>query len=499
MGMSKDLVIVYITVCIDMLGMSFITPIIPAFAEKLGSSGLELGVFYSSYAFTQIFSAYIMGTLSDKYGRKLFLILSLVGSVTGPVLQSFSTSMWMFTLFRAYTGLLGGSMTIGLASIADVVPAEERGPYLSRLGGFTAGVYLFGPAIGGFLSSYYLEAPFWAASAFAFIISIFAIFCLKETNPKVIKKNDLIQKKKELLKNTALSNEESIELDKINNELFELNKKKTVEQKNKAKIRWNASMIICLIIRFMNESICTIFSGYYGLYIIANLNATSFEFSLLLTCTGATCFLVQSFLLPFLQNNLKINTVVIALLGAIIALGGAIAMPFAPNVWLGILFTVIMIVGFSIVQPIPVIVLSVQAPQESQGQALSIGTIILQVNYILIPTIWGIFYDLSPFYTILSESIFGILSVFSVLILFCVPGGKDCAKVKKTDEEKSDTKEKTTDTKEEPKETQVNVNIPQETPKESTDNTNITPITDNTENISSTPDTTTTPQISSPV
>ena len=99
MKFPKNLILVFLTVFIDCLGNSLTIPIMPFLMSDLGGGSEELGILYSSYCITQIFSTFaslflwfvfhcvlgvwIMGTLSDKYGRKLFLIISLFGSWCG--------------------------------------------------------------------------------------------------------------------------------------------------------------------------------------------------------------------------------------------------------------------------------------------------------------------------------------------------------------------------------------------------------------------------------
>lgn len=110
-----SLVILYLTVFMDNFGTSMVVPILPQYSKEFGSSSFEHGITFSSYAIAQFVSMSVMGWLSDKYGRKKLLIVSLIGSVFGPILQGFCKSTWTFILARFLTGAFSGSSTIGLA------------------------------------------------------------------------------------------------------------------------------------------------------------------------------------------------------------------------------------------------------------------------------------------------------------------------------------------------------------------------------------------------
>ncbi|KAK8805837.1 hypothetical protein WA158_002493 [Blastocystis sp. Blastoise] len=440
---SFQLFIVFATVTIDCFGTSLMMAVIPFFSEKVGGTGFEMGMFYTAYSVTQMISIFFMGPLSDKYGRRFFLLLSLFGSFTGPLFQSFAPSMLVMNILRAYTGILAGSMTIGQASIADMFPLEKRGSYFSFLLGITASAYILGPVIGGVLGEISLQMPFWISSICAFIVFIIAIFCLKETNATVIKKTELKTKKHTLLKKTGLTIEENKQVDEIRMELTKLNSKKTKEEKKSMKNDWNIHMIFWLVIRCINECICIILSSYYGLYIISKLNATSMHYSLTLCGTGIATVIVQLIFFPLFREKLHFSVVYIAIVGAIIMLGATILATLAPSPWYAVLGGSCIFVGYAFINPIPITVLSIQAPPECQGEVLSVGiyihhfsiinwfsfiaTIVSQAAYIIIPLLYGSFYDFSPFWTISSTIAFAGIVVILLLIFLCVPGSLTCA------------------------------------------------------------------------
>ncbi|KAK8812413.1 hypothetical protein WA158_007647 [Blastocystis sp. Blastoise] len=413
---STQLFIVIATATIDSFGCTLLLPVMPFILEELGGSGIDMGLFYTTYSLTQIISIYFMAPLSDKYGRRPFLLLSLLGSFIGPLLQSFSTNMIIMNILRALTGFFAGSLTIGQASIADMYPPEKRGKFFSVLLGIASVSYLVCPAIGGALGSILLKSPFWFSSGLALVIFIAAIFVLKETNAIVLKKSELKNKLRSLQKKTGLSEEESKEMDIIKGELYSMSSKNPNKKKESTKVHWNIFMLFWLLMRFFNECIAVVLSTFYSLYIITTVQATNLHVSLCVCSIGVSCVIVQAFILPSLIEK-KHYSVVFGLILAV----------FPPSPWYAVLSGFITFAGYSFVNPLCVIVLSVQCPPESQGKALSMSTIVGQAVSVIIPLVYGTFYDSSPFWSISSCLLYVILMFLSLLLFLFVPGSLRCA------------------------------------------------------------------------
>lgn len=186
MKYSLQVILVYLTVFIDSVGNSIVYPIIPFLAKELGGSEQELGILYSSYSLTQTFSmsnmhlggrAFILSLRCRRLcdGLSFWYIwtkalpctefIRFLGryeidcsqrgnfydsiSIVGPILQALSPNMTLYIITRGLTGLLGGSVTVGQAYLADCIPPEERSTALARLTGVAAFAFIFGPIIGG--------------------------------------------------------------------------------------------------------------------------------------------------------------------------------------------------------------------------------------------------------------------------------------------------------------------------------------------------------------
>lgn len=119
---NSIIVISFTTAFLDMLNHALIVPIIPFLSEEMNATSQQQGLVFSVYSVMQLVSKeqspvftlglLIMGPMSDKYGRKPFLILSLVGSCFGSIFQAMAKTMWVFIFWRAVTGLFAGSLII---------------------------------------------------------------------------------------------------------------------------------------------------------------------------------------------------------------------------------------------------------------------------------------------------------------------------------------------------------------------------------------------------
>ncbi|KAK8803864.1 hypothetical protein WA158_001558 [Blastocystis sp. Blastoise] len=438
MKQNITLILVYLTVFIDQLGYSFVLPILPDYVERLNGTSVEMGILVASYAFTQAISAYVMGSLSDKYGRKLFIILSLLGSFLGPILQAFSWHIWIFILFRAATGLFAGSITLGQAVITDTCKPEDRPKYMAQLGGVISFAFAFGPAIGGLLAEISLETPFLFAGGLAFIVLIFVFTHLEESLASLKEKDAIKNELKKLKRKTAFDTNEAQRMDFLNHRLKAIDEEKTLalqKSKNKPtiKIHWNFIMILSLIAKFTNESSTIIIESMYGMYIKQQLGASTLDFSLILCSTGIVSCFGQLVLFPIFHDKLHIPIATISYWSGILVCIGFILMAYMKQVWFSYISCNIMYLGYCFLTTVTPSVLSAQSPPEVQGKALSVGILVGQAAMVISPPVMGIVYEKSPVMSILTGAIFGFIGFISMFILRFIPGGKQADVRKDTD------------------------------------------------------------------
>jgi DHA1 family tetracycline resistance protein-like MFS transporter len=166
--MRRELILILLFVFIDVLGFSLILPLLPFYAETFGASPTLVGLLLGANALAQLVGAPIIGRLSDRYGRRPLLLVSIGGTLVSFVLLGLANSLALLFLSRVLDGLLGGNISLAQAYITDVTDEEERASGLGLIGaGFGLG-FMIGPAFGGWLSggaNYSLPAFVAAAMA----------------------------------------------------------------------------------------------------------------------------------------------------------------------------------------------------------------------------------------------------------------------------------------------------------------------------------------------
>jgi len=161
---KRSLFLIFLVVFIDLLGFGLILPLLPYFAGSLGASPLEIGLLVGSYAAAQFIGAPILGRLSDRFGRRPMLLVSITGTFVGFLLLASANSLWMLFVSRILDGITGGNISIAQAYISDVTDERNRARGLGMIGAAFGLGFMIGPAVGGTLSEfgYFVPALFAA-------------------------------------------------------------------------------------------------------------------------------------------------------------------------------------------------------------------------------------------------------------------------------------------------------------------------------------------------
>lgn len=184
--MNRPLIVILSAVTLDAIGIGLIFPILPrllADVTHVGNIAPIVGVMYALYAaMTFVFSP-VLGVLSDRFGRRPVLLISIAGAAIDYLFMAFSPALWMLVLGRAIAGLTSANMAIATAYITDISSEEQRA---RRFGLFHAmfGIgFIIGPVLGGVLGDYWVRAPFIAAAVLNGVNFALALFVLPESRP----------------------------------------------------------------------------------------------------------------------------------------------------------------------------------------------------------------------------------------------------------------------------------------------------------------------------
>ena len=179
----SPLVVIFTTVFIDLLGFGIVIPVLPFYAEgtQFNATPRTVGLLFASYSVMQLLFSPVLGRLSDKYGRRPILLISIIGTGIGFLILGFATTLWMLFVGRILDGISGGNISTAQAYIADITTKEDRAKGMGLLGAAFGLGFIFGPAIGGILSRWGIHVPFLFAAGLCFANAILLYFTLPET------------------------------------------------------------------------------------------------------------------------------------------------------------------------------------------------------------------------------------------------------------------------------------------------------------------------------
>lgn len=271
----KHLFSILLVVFIDLLGFSLILPLLPYYAETFNASKFVTGLLIAVYALMQLIGAPILGRLSDRYGRRPILLVSVFGTFIGFLLFGLATTLWMLFAARILDGLTGGNLSVAQAYISDVTDAKNRAKGLGLIGAAFGIGFIIGPVTGGILSQYGYNVPAFVAAGLALINFIVIYAWLPESLTK--EKRELLGEKKQ----------PSVTLDALVTAL---------------KRPFTGSL---LITRFFFSLAFSIFQTIFSLYALAKFDLTARDTGFVLTYVGVLSVIVQGFLVGRLTTRFR--------------------------------------------------------------------------------------------------------------------------------------------------------------------------------------------------
>ncbi|WP_345955446.1 TCR/Tet family MFS transporter [Mucilaginibacter sp. PAMB04168] len=177
---------IFITVLIDTLGLGVIIPVLPKLLETLGDYNTSMatqinGYLTFVYALMQFVFSSVLGNLSDRYGRRPVLLISMVGFGIDYALMAFAPSVFWLFVGRIIAGIAGASTTTATAYIADVSTGDNRAANFGLIGAATGLGFIMGIGLGGYLGEVGLRIPFMAAAGLALLNALYGFFVLPES------------------------------------------------------------------------------------------------------------------------------------------------------------------------------------------------------------------------------------------------------------------------------------------------------------------------------
>lgn len=354
---NKRLFSIILVVFIDLLGFSLILPLLPYYAETFKASQTVTGILIASYALMQLIGAPILGRLSDRFGRRPVLLISVFGTFIGFLLLGFANALWMLFASRILDGLTGGNLSVAQAYISDVTDEKSRSKGLGMIGAAFGLGFIIGPVTGGLLSQWGYAVPAFAAAAISFINLILIYTWLPESLTEE-KRSQMTEKRPAVTLNALLV----------------------------AFQRPFTGSI--LITRFFFGLAFAIFQTIFSLYALAKFNLTARDTGFVLTYVGVLSVIVQGFLVGRLTSRFREDLLmaICVVLMAFSLLGWALA----PSVlWLYIIMTPTALSGGLLNTLLSSTLTKAVAPQEIGG-ILGLSASVESSTRIIAPILGGV-------------------------------------------------------------------------------------------------------------
>jgi len=364
---NSTIAIIFLTIFIDLLGFGIIMPLLPSFSvNMLHINETMIGLIAGIFSLMQFLFNPIWGALSDRYGRKPILVMSLIGSMISYLMLAFVfsgiiLSTALLLIARAFAGAFAANISAAQAVISDVTSPEERTRGIGLISAAFALGFVFGPAIGGVLSENFgYGFPVYISAILSFIATLLCIFVFKETLPKDIQ----------------LKNREN---KRIHNPL---------NLKLIAGIIGNRSYGKYIVIFFI--AIFS-FSNIFGTFQLFaerkdGLNLNQAEIGYIFSFMGIIGAFVQIFFIKIINRMIgEVNTLI---LGCFIAIFGLGLIGFSPNVIFLLGVIVLLSMGNGLNNTVAVSLLSQNVNREEQGTVLGINQSLSALARFFGP-VWG--------------------------------------------------------------------------------------------------------------
>ncbi|MFT3964868.1 MAG: TCR/Tet family MFS transporter [Sphingobium sp.] len=176
---------ILVAAVLDVLSMSIIIPVLPELVKQMAGSsaraGAWNGLFVAMWAAMQFLFSPLIGALSDRFGRRPVLLISIAGLAADYLLMALAPDLWWLALGRIVGGITASSFTTVFAYMADITAPEERARGYGLVGAAFSGGFIVGPVIGGALGELSARAPFWAAAGLSGAAFLYGLFVLPES------------------------------------------------------------------------------------------------------------------------------------------------------------------------------------------------------------------------------------------------------------------------------------------------------------------------------
>jgi MFS family permease len=353
-SMNRNFWIIALISLINSLSLTVLIPVIYLYGRQFGLNDFQTSLLFSTYSVAQFFATPVIGKLSDRFGRKPLLVISLLGTVIANLIAGTASTAWLLFLARFLDGITGGNASVAQAVISDVTTAENRARGFGINGAAFGLGFVLGPVLSLLAQQISLGAAFLVSGAIALVALGITVCFLPESHPtKGI----------------------------VTGRLFDLGLRNLVRGLAFPRVG------ILLIINFLIGTTFTIFTYAFQPYFIQVLHQTNQTLTLMFLTFGILGVLMQTWGVAALTQ--RFNLVYILFLGLFIRAASFLLMPIWPNVVYFVAVSVVYSLFNSLVQPMINTLISLNTQPEEQGTALGLNASYLSISNAFGPVIAG--------------------------------------------------------------------------------------------------------------
>jgi DHA1 family tetracycline resistance protein-like MFS transporter len=364
MKVRNPILFVFITVLIDCIGIGIIFPVAATIVSEVAQVEINQattisGLMMTSYALMQFLFSPFLGGISDRFGRRPVLLLSLLGLGIDYVFLTFADTLTLLFIGRIIAGVCGASFTTAFACIADVSEPEKRAQNFGLMGAAFGLGFIIGPVLGGIFSEYGSRAPFVAAAVLSLLNWLYGYFILPET------------------------------LKPENRRAFDIKRANPfgafLQLKNSKHIR---TLIIGMFMLYLAGQVMPAIWPFYTKFMY---QWTDREIGYSLGFVGVMVSIVQGGLIKFTQQKFGAERAIYV--GLIMYFVGLVLFAFANQAWMMYAFTFIYALG-GIAPPAIQGIISGRVPANEQGELQGMVTAVNSISTILSPLLMtNLFYQ----------------------------------------------------------------------------------------------------------
>lgn len=351
---NKNVLIVALIALVNMLGYGIIIPLMYGYSKKFGLSDFENGLLFATFSVCQFISTPIIGRLSDKYGRKPMLLISIMGTALSFFMMAWAPNALVLFLSRALDGITAGNIPVAFAVISDSTKPEERAKAFGLISSAFNFGFVFGPAIAAFTVGYHQALPFLIAGVVTLLAVILTALYLPETNQHM----------------GEVAHSKLFDFKKMWHTLFDPN--------------IGTTFVITFL--FMLAFACAIIYGFQP-FTLNILHVTQSQNAVLFTMFGAIGLFAQTFLVGRFSQKFGIKKSFST--GILLTAIAFIIMFFAHSIVVFVIAMVILALFNSISQTLFPTILSQEADAKSQGTIMGLSSSYQSMGMILGPLLGG--------------------------------------------------------------------------------------------------------------